>query len=170
MEEESYSQIGQDIFVLQMLKNKTNGIFLDIGCYLPIEINNTYLLEKNYNWNGISIDIENYSEEWKIRKSKFIQHNALKINYEEILNEISINNRIDYLSLDLEPPTRTFELLNILPFNKFRFSVITFEHDAYRGFYKIKEDSRKILKSYGYILYKENVGNYEDWYIDQEIK
>lgn len=170
MKEESYSQIGQDIFVLQMLKNKTNGIFLDIGCYLPIEINNTYLLEKNYNWNGISIDIQNYSEEWKIRKSKFIQHDALLVNYEEILNKISINNRIDYLSLDLEPPTRTFELLNILPFNKFRFSVITFEHDTYRGFDKIKQDSRKILKSYGYILYKENVGNYEDWYIDQEIK
>ena len=42
---ESYSQCGQDFFVFNILKQKT-GTFLDLGCYLPIKINNTFLLEK----------------------------------------------------------------------------------------------------------------------------
>ena len=64
---ESYSQCGQDIFVYNIL-NKNNGTFLDLGCYLPKNINNTYLLELN-GWSGISLDILDYSEEWKERKT-----------------------------------------------------------------------------------------------------
>ncbi len=60
---ESYSQCGQDIFVYNILK-KNNGTFLDLGCYLPKNINNTYLLELN-GWSGISLDIIDYNEEWK---------------------------------------------------------------------------------------------------------
>ena len=37
---ESYSQCGQDLFVINLL-NKDNGTFLDLGCYLPKKINNT---------------------------------------------------------------------------------------------------------------------------------
>ena len=41
-------QAEQDKFVLNMLKNKKNGFFLEIGSNHPININNSYILEKNY--------------------------------------------------------------------------------------------------------------------------
>ena len=53
---ESYSQIGQDIWVREVLKNKMNGYFLDIGAHDGIYLSNTYVLEKNFNWKGICID------------------------------------------------------------------------------------------------------------------
>jgi hypothetical protein len=56
----SYGQIGQDIFVMKLLNEQNyEGYFVEIGGYLPIEINNTMLLEEN-GWSGISIDINDY--------------------------------------------------------------------------------------------------------------
>lgn len=48
-----YSQLGQDIFVLLTLNFKKNGYFVDFGATDGIQINNTYLLETQYEWNGI---------------------------------------------------------------------------------------------------------------------
>ena len=67
---ESYSQCGQDLFVINLL-NKDNGTFLDLGCYLPKKINNTYLLETK-GWKGVSIDIIDYSNEWNCRTNPFL--------------------------------------------------------------------------------------------------
>jgi hypothetical protein len=97
---ESYSQCGQDIFVYNILK-KDNGTFLDLGCYLPKNINNTYLLELN-GWTGISLDIIDYNEEWKERKNKFIQQDCMNTDLTNLLDTHYNNKVIDYLSLDME--------------------------------------------------------------------
>ena len=52
------SQSGQDKFILSVLKNKKNGYFLEIGSNDPILINNTYILEKDYNWKGIMVEYD----------------------------------------------------------------------------------------------------------------
>jgi FkbM family methyltransferase len=49
----SYSQEAQDLKVLLHYKLKKNGYFLEIGASDGINLSNTYLLEKNYNWSGI---------------------------------------------------------------------------------------------------------------------
>ena len=51
-------QAGQDKFVINILKEKCNGFFLEIGSNDPIEINNSYILEKKYNWKGIMIEYD----------------------------------------------------------------------------------------------------------------
>jgi FkbM family methyltransferase len=55
---ESYSFGTIDILVNYFYKNKFGGFFVDVGCSNPISINNTYLLYKNKNWNGINIDLD----------------------------------------------------------------------------------------------------------------
>lgn len=56
---QSNSQAGQDLFVVAMSQGKKNGIFLEIGAnHCKIE-NNTYLLEKTFQWSGWSIDLKN---------------------------------------------------------------------------------------------------------------
>ncbi|MGV7222709.1 MAG: FkbM family methyltransferase [Nitrospinales bacterium] len=49
----SKSQLCQDIFVLTELNFKQNGYFVEFGASNGIDLSNTYLLEKEFNWNGI---------------------------------------------------------------------------------------------------------------------
>jgi hypothetical protein len=54
MIKKSYSQLGQDLWVLDKYPIN-NGYFVDVGFNDGIEINNTYLLELN-GWTGIGVD------------------------------------------------------------------------------------------------------------------
>lgn len=51
-----YAQLKQDIKILELLNQKTNGYFLDIGCANVQRFSNTYLLETEFNWNGLCVD------------------------------------------------------------------------------------------------------------------
>ena len=52
----SHSQIGQDLFVLRELKEKRGGFFVEIGGHDGVTHSNTYLLEKEYEWEGIVVE------------------------------------------------------------------------------------------------------------------
>ena len=172
----NYSQACQDMFVLMMLDGKKNGSYLEIGANEPIDISNTYLLESEFDWSGLSIDIV-YNEKFdKIRKNEYLISDALKIDYNELLKKYKFPNQIDYLSIDIEPSINTFDCLKMLPLDEYRFSVITFEHDFYAGDpHNVREDSRKFLSSFGYKLVCSNVSNhsdiypFEDWYVDPNV-
>ena len=71
----SYSQIFQDLLVLYLLKQKKNGSFIEIGVGNGIDLSNTYLLEKKYNWTGILCepDIRNFKNIKEFRSSKLIE-------------------------------------------------------------------------------------------------
>ena len=49
----SRSQIGQDLFVLNELKFKKNGYFVEFGATNGIDWSNSCILEKEFGWNGI---------------------------------------------------------------------------------------------------------------------
>jgi len=175
------SQIGQDKFVLEQLKNKKNGYFIDIGSGHPVKINNTVILEKHYKWKGLSFDygppyahtlrnisMEEFINVWNTnRNTKLITGDARLHDFKKIFEDNSVPKIVDYLSVDLEPPVVTFEVLKLIPFDDYQFRVITFEHDFYRE-KTTREPSREILKGYGYKLIKE-VNNQEDWYIKEDL-
>jgi hypothetical protein len=171
----TYSQAGQDLFVVNFLKKIKNGIFVDIAAGHPTSINNTYLLESEYDWDGISIEIDSsFNDQWKNRKTKYINANAFEVDYrkefDEILNKHNIKDKkMNYLSLDLEPPELTNKLLHFLPLQEYKFDVITYEHDLYRVGDTFKNDARNYLENIGYKLEKNNAGSYrypfEDWYV-----
>jgi len=54
----TYSQCGEDLFILDYMKKKhiSKGIYVDLGAFHPIKYNNTCLLFKN-GWSGINIDL-----------------------------------------------------------------------------------------------------------------
>jgi FkbM family methyltransferase len=52
----SHSQLGQELEVLKVFKNKTDGFFIEIGASDGINLSNTYLLETQYNWKGICVE------------------------------------------------------------------------------------------------------------------
>jgi FkbM family methyltransferase len=174
----NYSQIFQDIFVLSMLDGKENGTFLEIGGAKPFERNNTALLEQQFNWSGVSIELdENFVSEYrKERPNTTILHrNALEINYEELLSKNFQGNIIDYLQLDIEPAKNTYECMLKIPFDDYKFAVITYEHDHYIDVTKsYREKSRQFLKSKGYVLVvndlsPEGKSTFEDWWVHPDL-
>ena len=162
-----YSQIGQDFIVASLMRHKTSGTFLDIGCNHPENINNTYALEKYLGWRGVSIDFdERWSHDWEhVRpQSKFILSDATKIDYLNLLEENNLPVEIDFLSLDVDPPDITFDVLKILPLDKIKFNIIAYEHDGYRMGEEFKNETRKYISDYDYLLFRE-LNNQDDIWV-----
>jgi len=175
--EGSYSQAGQESFVLDYLMEKKNGFYLEIGTYDSKIMSNTYLLETQYGWSGVGLEIEkSRAEEYNLNRSNLcLNVDATKFNYLEYFENNNIPKTIDYLQIDIEPAFQSLEALKLLPLDKYRFSTITFEHDLYADENNsyIKQIAKDLLLSYGYVVFKENVecdGKiFEDWYVDSSI-
>ena len=170
----SNSRENQDLFVLSVLDKKIEGTYVEIGSAWPIKSNNTYLLESEFYWQGISFDNDSsFVNEFNyIRKNQCVLADATELDYSAIFEECGLNTHIDYLQLDIDPPDNTFKVLNLIDFNKYSFSVITYEHDLSAGGKSERLESRKILESYGYTRVISDVmhGNtiFEDWYINEK--
>lgn len=48
-----YGELGQDVLALVLYNYKSNGFFVEFGAFNGVDYSNTYLLEKQFNWNGI---------------------------------------------------------------------------------------------------------------------
>jgi hypothetical protein len=178
--ERNYSQAYQDIFVLSMLNGKVEGTFLEIGAFDPFELSNTYLLEKQFGWAGLSIDIDPKVEKKfrKHRKCDYLTADAVTLDYCSVLPRFFPSKRIDYLQIDIEPRKQSLAALKAIPLNDFRFNVVTFETDFYssEGGKKeallIRNESRKIFRENGYLLVGDGIAVngsedvFEDWYVD----
>lgn len=49
----SKAQLRQDLFALSYLDFKKNGYFVEFGATNGVDLSNTYLMEKEFGWNGI---------------------------------------------------------------------------------------------------------------------
>lgn len=172
----NYSQADQDIFVLSLLDGKQNGTYLEIGCNHSFVENNTALLETKFDWHGVSLDVyKPWIDTWS-RKNPAEHANGLEVDYLELLHRYNIyNTDLDYLSIDCDPATRTFEVLKKIPLDRVRFAVITFEHDCYATGPEVKNASRSYLQSHGYQLVVNNISrhglaqDFEDWWIHPDL-
>lgn len=174
--ENNHSQAFQDMFILMILNGKTNGKYLEIGSYQPFEHSNTYLLEDKFDWTGVSLEINPTIVKWfnGKRKNQCLQRDATKANYLEILDNQNMGTDWDYLQLDCEPAKNTFEALLSIPFDKYRFAVITYEHDWYIDDKTYRDKSRRYLEMFGYQLIVSNVSvddksPFEDWWVHPEL-
>jgi hypothetical protein len=171
----NYAQSDQDIFVLSMLNGKHNGTYLEIGAGWPEHISNTALLELELGWNGISIDqVDDYPDMWLAAgRQNLVKANALVVDFEKLLSNMP--TVIDYLSMDCEPAAVTFGALQRLPWHRYKFKVITFEHECYCEGPEIKIASRKFLSEQGYQLVADNISHmglsidYEDWWVHPDL-
>ncbi len=173
----NYSEALQDLFVITALDGKSNGTYVEVGSGFPFFGNNTYLLESQFNWKGLSFDVieesvERYAQD---RKNPSLQLDARYIDYDKLFSELGFDKDIDYLQLDTDPPSTTYAVLTRIPFYKYRFAVITYEHDYYCDKSKSYRDkSRKYLNSLGYSLVVGNVAPspgkpFEDWWVHPDL-
>jgi hypothetical protein len=178
----SNSQAGQDCFVLSCLKHKTNGVFLEIGANDPISwSNNTYVLEKDYNWTGLMIEYESRFEHlYKIHRSnsKYLIQDATTIIFSSVLDTLHFPKIIDYLQIDLDvnnqSTIQTLKNINTQLMDQYKFATVTFEHDIYTGdFFNTRIRSREIFANRGYIRVFSDVKYlgqaFEDWYVHPDL-
>lgn len=173
----SQSQSYQESFVLNVLNEKKNGIFLEIGGHDPVSLSNTYLLEKEFGWSGFSLEIERkFSRKYnRKRLNPSICADATSFDYLDYLETNGYPEIIDYLQVDIEPAYQTLAALLRVPIDKFKFRVITFEHDVYADpdNQRVLDVARTVLSSYGYLLVAGNVKNhgnpYEDWFVHPDL-
>ena len=171
----SYSQSAQDIFVLSVLDQKRDGTYLEIGSSVPVDNNNTYLLETEFDWKGVSFEFDEEKNDLfrLIRKNPVIGGDATKHDYSKLVKENNLPTHIDYLQIDIDPYWQSFNCLNRIDFDNLTFSAITFEHDHWCGGTKERKESREILESKGYTRVISDVmdGAYsmEDWYINEKF-
>lgn len=175
--EQNYSEAYQDMFVLTMHNGKRDGTYVEIGSGHPTYGNNSYLLEKDFGWRGVSLDIseEFVSAHNAERKHTCLLKDATTINYDRLMSGLDLPTTIDYLQIDVDPADVSYKVLLSIPLEKYRFAVITFEHDHYADPKSdVRTKSRKYLESYGYKLVAPNISPddnrpYEDWYIHPEL-
>jgi hypothetical protein len=166
--EEAHGEILQDLFALNVNKDVANPFYLEIGANHPTSNSNTFLLEQN-GWSGISIEKNEQHKEIfeKQRTNPIIYKDATKIDYKELLSD---NGVVNYLQVDCEPASVSFSILKSLPFDDCIFKCLTFEHDCYDVGTSIRDESRKFLRSKGYVMVADNIGTtinmpFEDWWV-----
>jgi len=164
----SHSQAGQDAWVYSMFPPSHKGTFWDIGCSHPVEINNTYALER-IGWNGLLLDMDDVGElANKTRSSRFIQADATKFDWS---GYTQCHYPVDYLSLDVD--SATFDALRNIPFERQRFNVLTVEHDRYRFGPEIAAKIRSHLIFFGYRIERLDVTSegfpFEDWWVHESF-
>jgi hypothetical protein len=177
----SYSQALQDIFILTFLNGKTNGTYLEIGCFHPTKINNTRLLE-DFGWSGVSIDQSKaVAPLWaQIRpNSTFILADAFDIDYNKLVGQYNLPDQIDFLQTDVDSQEMDVELLERVLLTGRKFSVIMFEHNLFLGSTNEKTASATLLEKYGYQKIVDNLAcksfgqdkfvAFEDWWIDPSV-
>lgn len=174
-------QAEQDKFILNVLKFKRSGFFLEIGSNDPVKINNTYLLESSYDWKGIMVEYESaFLPSYISQRTNSIHviNDATKIDYATLFRDNDVPLQMDYLQIDLEVTNgstlRTLQKLDAEVMGTHTFATVTFEHDRYRSNHlNTREESRAIFKRRGYICVFEDIDNsgyaFEDWYVHPSL-
>lgn len=173
----SHSQCGQESLVLSLLNGKKAGYYVEIGAWDYKDCSNTFLLETEFGWKGIGIEIlKKHARKYnKKRRNKCLNIDALSLDYSKIFKDNQFPEIIDYLQLDIDPSVNTFNCLLKMPFDQYRFRIITFEHDLYISPQNAihQELGHHYLEQFGYFRIGKNVCYnglaFEDWYVHSDL-
>jgi hypothetical protein len=184
-------QAFADRFVLNCTNFKTNGYFLELGSRDYKKNNNTYILEKEFNWQGVMVErVASHKKEYELNRqnSVHLMKDATTINYRHIFESNNYPKNLDFLQLDLEVLDNT-ALKTLLKINKellndYKFAVVTMEHDIFTGIdnaINTRLKSREILEERGYYCVFEDIIDdpkaylsspdcpYEDWWVHPDL-
>ncbi len=170
----SYSNSLRDVFVSTLIK-RVSGTYVEIGVEDPIMNNSTNLLENDYLWRGISLDWnENVINKFNsTRRNKAFFGDAIKADYKQLFVDNILPNEIDYLQIQYNEK-ESLAILKAVPFDDYKFGIITFKHDYYKSQSNVRDESRKFLEQRGYELLISDVSynclqSFEDWWIHPEV-
>lgn len=194
MSKTNYSQLDQDLWILSKFDQNHKGFFVDIGANDGVNLSNSYLLEQ-HGWTGVCVEpgpvefskleasrksynynicISDFNGKCSFSENGFFgkidsKHEGATdcLTLEYFLDSINAPKVIDYLSIDVEGGE--FDIIRNFPFDKYFIKYITIEHNAYSRDYTLKNNIHSVL-SRNFDIEKENVGDFEDWYVNKLVK
>jgi FkbM family methyltransferase len=117
------------------------------------------------NWPYLStVDAFSARDLWAERRQSGRTYDVETISLVDLLAEFSAPAEIDYLSIDTEGTELT--ILQSFDFTKYRFSIITCEHN----FTPDRERIRALLERHGYVRKREQLSRYDDWYVHRDLR
>ena len=133
---DNFSQSGQDQFAYNI--TGANGVYLEIGAHHPIINSNTYKLEVECGWRGVSVEFDKsfqkYWKEYPERTNDVIWDDAFNIKFE---NEIKNRNLPKKLIIyHRKRPKRA------------KITILGFKTNDYKNSGILKLNKNKMLKSY----------------------
>jgi hypothetical protein len=160
-------------FALRFNNDKKDGYYVEIGSSHWKQNNNTYMLEKYFNWKGVGIDIiEDAAKDYnKNRSNECVYADATSFNWDKYFEDNLFPKQIDFLQIDIDKTPDFANLLALinLPLSRYRFNTISIEHCYNHDIRisKVRDMQREILFAYGYELVAG--GFNEDLWIDKAL-
>ena len=150
----SYATQMQDLFAYYLLGEK--GYFLDFGCWMPTDCNNTKMLE-DLGWDGLLFDSDPQAVATcnSVRKAPAFCTQILSPDFKSKFTSNLKQKNVDYISIDIDMDS--LELLEYLIDTNVTFNALTFEHNLYSQGSKYKDPSMAILQKAGYYCLYENI-------------
>ena len=103
----SKSQLGQDIFVSAYTEFNKKNFFVEFGATNGITHSNTYILEKELNWNGILVEPASvWHKELDSNRNCFIDKRCIFTKSGKKMEFLTVENKNDkivYNGVDPEP-------------------------------------------------------------------
>ena len=89
----SKSQLRQDLFVLSQLGFKRKGYFVEFGATNGVDLSNTYLMEREFEWTGILAEpAKCWHRELRASRNSHIETNCVWANSNKILKFNEVDN------------------------------------------------------------------------------
>ena len=102
-------------------------------------------------------------DRWAAERLNGFQYDVETISLNDLLASAGAPDRMDYLSIDTEGSE--LRILETFDFSRYRFSVITCEHN----FTPARKAIAELLTRRGYVRKHENLSQFDDWYIHQDV-
>ncbi|XP_059472292.1 uncharacterized protein LOC132194805 [Neocloeon triangulifer] len=128
-----YSQESTSIFIHSLLKNKTNGFFVECGALDGEWLSNSLMLEKNFNWTGLLIEggAKNVQEMLKKNRKAWVAPTCLSTSPKSMA--VTFNDNI-WAGHILQNPNESkaggYVNITCIPFNTF-VDVLELKHIDY---------------------------------------
>jgi len=76
-----FSQLGQSKVVANLLKNMTNGFFIECGAYDGESLSNSLMFERQFNWSGLLIEPsrENFAKMQTKNRKAWLLNGCLEV-------------------------------------------------------------------------------------------
>lgn len=96
----SFSQLKQDIAALIVSNYKKNGFFVEFGACDGLHLSNTFMLEKDYGWNGILAEPSvKFNKQLEKNRSTIIDKRAVYSTSGQILTFKETDDQLDLSGL-----------------------------------------------------------------------
>lgn len=143
------------------LKLERNSI-IDNRCVWSISGENLSFIEANYAEVSTLAGFAEQDGHSDARKNS-LNYKVQTVSLNDLLEEHGAPEVIDYLSIDTEGSE--FEILSTFNFNKYKFRVITCEHN----FGETRSQINELLKENGYTHVFSDLSRWDDWYVHEEL-